>query len=365
MVSGIRVFSLAVVWCIAALPAAAQDSKQFKDWTAVCDNLRNCAAYGFDVGRAGDVRAYLKVERGGGASDPVTITMSVDLVNAASYRLAFDDPALPGLPAGALTGKESEDSEYRRLVLTEAASADALIDSIRKAKAIVVTPQPKDGKKLNNGPTHVSMSGAVAALLWIDEQQKRIDTVTALIKRGPKPASAIPQQPRAPVIVAARPAREKAPTRHPSALIAKGRAQCGEDDPESKLEAAYPLGAGQVLYEFSCPSMSGAYNFHQEYLIGPASHPRAVRSASFRWPIKIGDAAQEGPQTGLTNGAFDPKTMTLTSFDKGRGIGDCGNEEQWVWDGRAFRLALSRIMGECYGVPLEDWPVLYRAQVRR
>ena len=57
--------------------------------------------------------------------------------------------------------------------------------------------------------------------------------------------------------------------------------------------------------------------------------------------------------------------MTLTSFEKSRGYGDCGSEEQWVWDGKAFRLALERSRGECRRIPIDDWPVTYRAQVKR
>jgi hypothetical protein len=63
-----------------------------------------------------------------------------------------------------------------------------------------------------------------------------------------------------------------------------------------------------------------------------------------------------------TNAGFDPSTMTLSSFSKGRGLGDCGTAEDWGWDGQAFRLTLLRFMAHCFGVPSEDWPILYRAE---
>jgi hypothetical protein len=348
-----------------ALPAAAQDMKDFKSWFVACDNLRDCSAYGFDVELAGDARAYLRVERKGTATAPVTITIAVDYGdNAAGYTLAFDNPALPGLPATTLTGVESEDGSYRRTVLTTHASVDVLIDSIRKAQKLVITLKPAEGKKIERPVSSISLSGAVAALLWIDDQQKRLDTVTAMIRRGDKPASTIPPQPRAPVIVAAKPAKEKPPAKHPAALIKKGRALCGDDDPDSKLEEVYALGGGRVLYGFTCPGSSGAYNFQFVFLVGPAGNANAARAVSFRWPLKIAGFQHDGPQETITNPTFDEKTMTLSSFEKGRGIGDCGGEEQWVWDGRTFRLAQVRMMSECRGVPLDDWPTVYRTQVR-
>jgi hypothetical protein len=354
-------FSLLASAFLTAAPAAASNFKSFKDWYAACDNLRNCSAYGFAHISEG---AYLRVERDGVANAPIKITLSVDLTNATSYRVAFD-PALPGVPESALTGEEGEGTDFRRTVLASGPSADALIESIRKASNLVVTREPAEGKKLETPVSKISLSGAVAALLWIDDQQKRVGTVTAMIKRGEKPASTIPAQPKAPVIVAAQPTKEKPPAKQPAGLAEKGRALCGESDPKSKMEEMYALGGGQVLYEFSCPENSGAYNFQSVYMVGPANKPQAARPLSFRWTVKVGDLEQDGPQSGLINSNFNDETMTMSSFGKGRGIGDCGNEEEWVWDGKAFRLSQVRLMSECKGVPMDDWPVVYRATVQR
>ena len=57
-------------------------------------------------------------------------------------------------------------------------------------------------------------------------------------------------------------------------------------------------------------------------------------------------------------------TRILGSFAKGRGLGDCGDEAQWIWDGRAFQILSMRVMPVCRGVPGDDWPVLYQATVR-
>jgi hypothetical protein len=53
--------------------------------------------------------------------------------------------------------------------------------------------------------------------------------------------------------------------------------------------------------------------------------------------------------------------MTISTFSKGRGIGDCGTESIWVFDGKAFRMTSFRMMPDCRGVPLWEWAQLYTA----
>jgi hypothetical protein len=342
----------------------ASDFKQFRDWYAACDNLRNCSAYGFDAEFLGGGLSYLRIERGGAPEAPVKVTITVDVPKGAKFTLRFDDPVLPGLPKEPQTGEEYDGSDDgRRITIT---GGETLIESLRKAQKIVITRDnpPDRALKDDEKTSTISMSGAAAALLWIDDQQKRLDTVTALIRRGGKPASAVPPQPKAPVIVAAKPApNAKAPK--PSAdLLARARKIC-EGDAKAKFEDADPLAPGLFLYSYSCPEMSGAYNMQSVYFIVPTGQPQAARAVSFIWPVKVGDTMQDGPKEFATNGSFDPKTQKLNLFNKGRGIGDCGTAEDWVFDGKTFRLAELKLMSECKGAISEDWPVVYRAEVRR
>jgi hypothetical protein len=343
---------------LSASTAFASDSKDFRDWYAACDNRRDCVAFGFDSDSSGS--AWLRLERSGLADTPAKIVIAVDAEDGVRLRLRFDDAALPGLPDEALAGDNGDDDDYRRLALT---MDDALTASIRKAQKIIVTREDPPGAKSSDPKvSEISLSGAVAALLWIDEQQKRLGTVTAMIRRGSKGAAAVPAQPEAPVIVAAKPASDAAPTNHPAALIAKGRAAC-DDDKDSRLGEVHPLGGNRFLYAFNCPGSSGAYNFAHGFLIAPAGNAKAARTVSFRWPAGITHLINDEPeQTMLTNPAFDPQTMTLSAFSKDRGLGDCGAFEEWVWDGKTFRLALLKMMPNCVGIPLTDWPVLYRAE---
>ena len=85
----------------------------------------------------------------------------------------------------------------------------------------------------------------------------------------------------------------------------------------------------------------------------------------FEWPIKVGSIETDpGYEVIAVNPIFDAKTMTISTVGKGRGLGDCGTSEDWVWDGKTFRLALLKMMGQCRAVPLYDWPTLYRTERR-
>jgi hypothetical protein len=362
-----RIFAFAAAAaaiCVIA-PARASDSKEFRDWLAACDNLRNCSAYGLDTELSGG--AYLRIERGGAPNAPVRMTVVLDAADGATFTMKFNDPSLPGLPDSAITGKTDENTGRRRIVLTDTVSADTLIASIRKAETIRITRQDPPGAKDKSDPLEsaISLSGAAAALLWIDEQQKRLDTVTALIRKGGKSASTMPPQPKAPMIVVAKPATGTPPEKTSPALIARGRALCGEEDEGSKLQETWPLGGNRFLYAFNCPDSSGAYNYHYGLLTATAGNPASARTVTLAWPVKIGDIETDfESERPAVNPLFDPKTMTLSTFDKGRGLGDCGTSEHWVWDGKAFRLALLKMMGQCRGIQTDDWPVLYRAERR-
>jgi hypothetical protein len=349
---------------LSATAAAASSDREFRDWWAACDNLRNCSAYGFDTQLTGG--GYIRVERNGAPAAQPKVSIVVHATEGVTFKLSFDDPALPGLPADAQIGEDVEASDMRRMVF-EGDRAAPLIGALRKAKEILITRIDPPGRKSDTPVSKISLSGAVAALLWIDEQQKRLDTTTALIRRGDKPESSVPPQPKAPVIVAAKGlpgavAEKTPPERDQAAIRKRAIKQCGDDD-EGELEDAIALSADTFLYPIRCPGSSGAYNHSYTFLIARAGQPQSARVAKFRWPAKIGDKQQDaGSEDFLTNADFSNVDMTMRSFAKGRGIGDCGGEESWVFDGKGFRLLEMKTMPDCRGVPLEDWPALYRAE---
>jgi hypothetical protein len=66
----------------------------------------------------------------------------------------------------------------------------------------------------------------------------------------------------------------------------------------------------------------------------------------------------------MINADFDPKTMVLNAFEKGRGLGDCGVLRNYLWDGKSFQPLEIDYMPECRGVEADAWPALHRGRAR-
>ncbi|RYF92866.1 MAG: DUF1176 domain-containing protein [Caulobacteraceae bacterium] len=132
----------------------------------------------------------------------------------------------------------------------------------------------------------------------------------------------------------------------------------GECDPA--MDGASPqiikarLGPGLMLWGVQCSS--GAYNVGYLFF---TSDERGGNKRPVAFPYAPGSSQ---PQTlFVTNPDFDADTLTLSSFEKARGIGDCGALLSWAWTGQRFALISQDQMSECNGVGTEHWPSLYRA----
>ena len=99
---------------------------------------------------------------------------------------------------------------------------------------------------------------------------------------------------------------------------------------------------------------SAAYNVRSiVYLVTGKKKPKIKT-------LQFDDYSQEEGWTTtphLFNVSFDKKSGKLTSFYKGRGLGDCGSQGTWMWDGQAFNLLTFRSKEECDGEDTE-WPLV-------
>jgi hypothetical protein len=67
-----------------------------------------------------------------------------------------------------------------------------------------------------------------------------------------------------------------------------------------------------------------------------------VREVELRLPRELAGQGQDhGDVETSMNPGFDESIQTLSMLNKGRGIADCGQTSDWVWDGHAFRLIAS------------------------
>jgi len=321
--------------------AQAAGTKAVKDWLGVCANTGACTAFGFG-GEDDTTGPYLMIHRDAGPAAPVQLTLvndAGDTQPAADWTLTLDSHAIAGV--GPVHAAVSDAGA--RATLTGRPAA-ALIAALRNGRSLAFSA---GGSEVGA----ISLAGSAAVLLWVDDQQGRVDTVTALARPGAKPASAVPAPTPAPLILAAAPVNQKGVPDHAPKGMTKGIADC---DPQSGTpdEIVARLAPGVMLWGPQCES--GAYNAVNVFFIGD-EHGKGLKRIRFPEPPGAGQASDDL----LFNPGFDPKTQTLTTFSKARGIGDCGEAASWVWNGRAFQLIAEQLMPACRGVPSDDWPALF------
>ena len=201
----------------------------------------------------------------------------------------------------------------------------------------------------------VSLKGSSAALRFIDADQGRAGSVTAAVAKGTKPATSVPAAAALPVVASVRPGGTAAAFPPAMRKALDKASECGAvyeggtgDLPKAE---AFALGGGKTLVLLPCGS--GAYNFSTKPYIMAAGAKPVVAEFDFRPGME-----PEGPPE-LVNASFDAKTGRLESFANGRGLGDCGSAEVYVWDGAMFRLVEARAMPDCRGSV--NWLTTWRA----
>ncbi len=203
----------------------------------------------------------------------------------------------------------------------------------------------------------ISLSGSRAALLYIEDIQGRAGTVTASAMVGDEPASTIPEPPAIPTI-AAMPVAARAPDSASelseaelAALRPTVECDYGDEDPLSNR--AFVISDTADLILIACSR--GAYNFSDIAFVRQGG---TLTPARFDHVFSWGER-QETPF--LTNTNWAPEEGVLSTYAKGRGLGDCGTAERFVWDGAMFRLTERREMNGCRGSV--HWITVYRANV--
>lgn len=350
--------SLALIGGLLTLPAGGHaadlSTKVFRDWVAGCDNLRQCTALSMP-GDISDSIAYLRLERTGTAAAAAKLTLNIrDKKLPKEFPIDLSLDGAPFAPAaGRLAASASSDGEVGDLELATA-DAEALIAAARKSTKLEIK---------RPGATYtLSLAGAVAALLWLDEQQGRIGTVTALIRKGEAPASRVPAPAVLPVITARATNALAAPdAKTAKTLIDAIRRQLDapasdlcEKDREVRVgnDKVWPLDGKRVLIGMYCHG--GAYNVTRAYWI--ATGPTAASAKPVVFPGQRDNV--------LVNSEYDPEAGDVDFFLKDRGIGDCGSAGSYAWTGTGFVRTRLTAMRPCAGLPPDEWVSLFRSDVK-
>jgi len=321
------------------------ETRYFKNWAAGCDNGLTCEAVALMPPGLPKGMLSLVVSRTPGLDGRLTVNIFNFDSDSDRYRLFVDGRLADtgrisdGIAPISVTGKD----------------ALKLVREIARGQKMRLVDG--NGKALGR----VSLTGSAAALHYVDAQQglaRSRDALSAVGRRNARPVLT-----QLPVISAKRiTASGTIPETQDLVALAES-SQCKDERFGVTQDSAYSLGVrngkARALALVSCGS--GAYNFGSVAYIG-------TREAGGKWQFERArfdyrpDTTSEGAkQKILINAGWDADTQSLSSYYKSRGIGDCGQSADYVWDGEMFRLTRSRAMDKCRGSL--DWITVWRAKV--
>jgi hypothetical protein len=317
----------------------------FDDWAVACDNRLSCTAVSLNPeGVEQPNRLLVFIRRAGGPEGPTELrALFADQVRG---RVEF-------MVDGQQRARQNASGDE---VDVKGDTALTLVRALGSSFSFEL----RDRRR--NGLGSPSLQGLPAALRYMDEQQGRIGSTGALAAIGDGPADMARPLPASPVLPAEIPVLAAEATTELTAedqAAARRLAQC-----EQGLESIHPMEMHVLDREHMLlilPCDAGAYNVTAVPLLA-TGEPGALkmRLAPFdHQPGFTGDA--DAPPL-VVNARWNPARGELSSFAKGRGLGDCGTAETYRWDGTRFRLTEARSMPVCRGA--WEWPVLYSLDMR-
>lgn len=332
---------------IAAEAAPSYDT--YKSWFVACDNGLACEARGFKDDGSSDT-PDLSFSRDAGPEAETLVTLKIPFLAEAS------DLKVDGAPLSLQSGAwevEREDT-FTTLSLRGEEAVANLISQLRNS----------DELQTNDAEAVIPLNGIVAALLRMDDRQGRIGGVTALVRKGKAPASAVPSAPdlpSAPIYNPGTPLKAGEDAR----LIARARKdldavfaseECNtEMSNDVKRSEAFALDDTHALAIVACNM--GAYQGSSLVAIVPRSENKPAQLLRPTRPIH-----DDSDMAALIDPTFDPPTGMLMLSERGRGLADCGMAAQWTWDGEQFRLIGASYQMACGGSEPGDWPTVYRSR---
>jgi len=344
----------ATIAAAATVPAAQPgEIRTFGDWAVGCDNGGNCQAVSLEpeAGGAdyGDWDGPVSIVRTAASDDIFKVHISFEPKDMDRYQMIIDGQLVDTGPI--------VQGDYPIEIVGE--DAKKVATAIIKGKRLALK-----GPKGEN-IARISLAGSSAALRYIDQKQDRAGTDTALVAKGTRTfqagATDIPM-----ITVDRWDAAERVP--ETSAIIALVEDSRCKDERYGLVEdQVYPLGRRgnrfRALVLISCGS--GAYNFSSAPYVGEYIENEDGPSGWTFAPAEFDRQPSwggEGTDPLLVNAGWDERDQTLSSYGKGRGLGDCGSAENYAWDGDMFRLTDASAMPECRGA--YEWITTWRAKYR-
>lgn len=328
-----------------AAPAPPTPGKleSYKDWAVGCDNGGRCEAIA------------LSPEEGAVPGDQILLEISREAGPLADVEIRAEhgDRLGHATLAFVVDGREIATAQSDGTQATvRGAQAMALARTMARGNVLEV----RSGKRITGRP---SLAGSAAALRYMDALQGRAGTATALVAAGPLRSSAVRAAPVLPVVKrVAVPAKLKPVAFWREELTRVGKLTgCTDEMREGPLPELYALSKSETLAIIPCGA--GAYNFTSVPVIATGiAGRRTFRLASFDFQPGW---SEDKAHPMLVNASWTADKARLESYAKGRGLGDCGGSEAYVWDGSRFRLIEATAMDECRGS--WEWIRTWQARV--
>ncbi len=320
--------------------------KFFGDWAVACDNRLECEAVSMqpeDLAFEGISLSLVRTS----LQDEIGITLGGFDTKSDRYQILIDGRK-------AVTGQINTAAPVSIIINDK--DAPRLARTLAKGSMLEL----RDGKGEVLGK--ISLKGSSAAFGYIDKVQNRATTKTALVNPGAKRLR-VKSWPT-PVIAAKR----IVPTdTTPDATTLVGlieSSSCKDERTNVTEDTAYSLGnidgKARALVMISCGT--GAYNFASAAYIGTEDTKGKWQFAPAQFDYGDAVRTMDGSVQLLINADWNQATQTMSSYAKGRGLGDCGNAESYVWDGAQFRLISALAMQQCRGAL--DWLTIWQADVK-
>ena len=337
--SNMVVASILLAGVGASFPAQAQEAN-FKDWSISCDNSGYCEASTNDTK---NMAGQLRIGRLKQANTVWEISVELDKSDSAGLR-----PTQLRI-AGQRTTRLLPNRDFAtfgnpdRFHLVNSASLQPLFRRMIESRRMFASFSDGASRRVE---ASYSLNGLSAALLYIDDKQKRLGSPRVA---GPPTGNR----------VMAKATDSKTPT--DIAKIAETEHERTKDREECDADAAtsYALGtAVSTLDEENSlaiiPCSVHAYNvtFHA-YVI----NHQTKKAKRQQWAVYSGFTGWIGTDR-LTNANFDEESKELFMAHKGRGLGDCGTAGVWKWGEFGFKMVSFHAKDECDGKD-DDWPQVF------
>ena len=313
-----------------------------KDWELACDNSGTCRAAGYQPDTQMSRPISVLLQRAAGAQAAV----------AARVKIDFDDlPVTKSVQVtllGRSYGAVALDPNSGEGKLSEV-QTKALLQAVQAAAPITWTAE--------QGSWSISTEGASAVLLKMDEYQRRVNTATALVRKGKQPNDGILKVQLLPLVqmkgyspgIAKHFKMDSAQAKRLRSLLQKS---VTKDNCISLFDAnasaddqitVYPINRQTAVVEAPC--WRSAYNEGYGYWV-----VNSALTQTRQFVTASGSSFSEGQ---------------IFSMQKGRGIGDCLSQEEWAWNGRLFVRSYKAMQGQCKGFAGGAWEMpLFMARVQ-